>query len=912
MKANPDHTATKVLYVLSSHWDREWYQTFQGFRARLVDMLDEILEGFREGELKGPFATDGQVIPLIDYLEMRPERTEEVRALVARGLLDAGPWYVQPDEWLVSGESLLRNLEIGAALCRELGGQPLRAGLCQDQFGHVGQLPQILRGFGITTAFVLRGTGIDAGKNAYALWRGADGSELVCHLFSCIGYGNFAHQVRGVGDYDTTPGREEIRARAEAYLRSEAERGGGGQVLFYDGGDHLSWDRTTYGELFGGEVAQVAGVPLAHASLNEFAEGMEALRGRDLPVMHGELRAASRLPVHLDQSFLIPGVLSSRIGLKQANARCEESLTRWAEPMAVAAEILAGRPYPSRELEVAWQWLLQNHAHDSICGCSIDAVHADMEYRFAQSRDIAGIVTERSLEALATLVSPAVGGEGTLSVSVFNPLPHRRKGVFELTLELPAGWPMFGEHFFFEMQPAFRIHGPGGEEIPYQRLDQRLNRTRTKAKGVKFPQELKVHEVRVALELDLPATGCIALGVLPEPLNPPAPVWPRLAPPTRHNLGAGLAEGPATLSNGLVRITAEADGSLTLTDLRTGESYPGVLVFEDCTDIGDGWFHGIALNDTLFSSLGCRRSTAVAHDGALLSTLLLNYTMEIPRRHDFAGGRRSPETVALEIGVRATLRRDDPAVRFEVTVVNNSEDHRLRVSFLTGTSATTFHSDSAFDVVEREVALPADGHLYRELPVETVPQRSWTAVRGAGRALAIVAPGMHEAAVGDKPGRPLHLTLFRSTRRTVLTDGEPGGQCLGTMGFHFLVVLGACAQSDDTLCRLSAESETGIRALHGPAVPGHPSSFSLLEVTGGAQCSALRKRNEAWELRLWNPRATDAVAAVRLAPAAAPGGALVTPRDLGGRPEGSSEPLEGAKEFPLRPKQILNLAITRR
>jgi alpha-mannosidase/mannosylglycerate hydrolase len=171
---------------------------------------------------------------------------------------------------------------------------------------------------------------------------------------------------------------------------------------------------------------------------------------------------------------------------------------------------------------------------------------------------------------------------------------------------------------------------------------------------------------------------------------------------------------------------------------------------------------------------------------------------------------------------------------------------------------------------------------------------------------------MHEAAVGDKPGRPLHLTLFRSTRRTVLTDGEPGGQCLGTMGFRFLVVLGACAQSDDTLCRLSAESETGIRALHGPVVPGHPSSFSLLEVSGGAQCSALRKRNEAWELRLWNPSATDAVAAVRLAPAAAPGGALVTPRDLGGRPEGSSSPLEGAKEFPLRPKQILNLAITRR
>ena len=905
-----NRTATKALYVLGTHWDREWYETFQVYRARLVDVLDDVLAGFREGTLKGPYTMDGQVIPLIDYLEMRPERTEELRALVAAGRIDAGPWYVQPDEWLVSGESLIRNLEIGASLCREMGGEPLRAGLCQDQFGHVGQLPQILRGFGIATAFVLRGTGIDASQNAYALWRGADGSELVCHLFSCIGYGNFAHQVRGVGDYDTTPGPDEIRARAEAYLQGEVARGGGGQVLFYDGGDHLAWDRITYEELFGGEAAEVAGVPLIHASLAEFADGMEALRGRDLPVMSGELRTASRLPVHLDQSFLIPGVLSSRVGLKQANARCEESLTRWAEPMAVAAEALSGVPYPSRELEVAWQWLLQNHAHDSICGCSIDAVHRDMEFRFAQSRGIAEIVTKRSLEALAARMSPAVGGEGVLAVSVFNSLPHARHGVFEITLELPVGWPMFGEAFFFEMQPAFRIHGPDGTEIPYQRLGQQLNRTRYKAKGVKFPQELKVHEVRVALELELPAMGGITLGVVREPLNPPAPVWPQLAPPTRHNLGVGIAEGPATLANGLVRIAAQADGSLELTDLRSGQIYPGALVFEDCADIGDGWYHGTAVNDAVFSSIGSLKSTALEHDGALLSSLVLRYAMAIPRRHDFATGRRSAETAALEIEVKATLRRDDPTVRFEVKVNNNCEDHRLRVSFLTGTSVSNFCSDSVFDVVTREVALPADGHLFRELPVETVPQRSWSAVRGDGRALALVAPGMHEAAVGNKPGRPLHLTLFRGTRRTVLTDGEPGGQCLGTLEFQFLLALGACAESDHTLCRLSAECEAGIRAIHHPATAGHPSSFSLLEVSDGAACSAFRKRNNAWELRLWNPLGSAAETTVALSPQATLGAALVTRRELDGQASGPPEPAQGAKKFQLAPKQVINLAFT--
>ncbi len=900
--------SAKAIYVLATHWDREWYETFQGFRARLLDTLDSILEGFHNLSLKGPFTMDGQAIPILDYLEMRPEKTEEVRGLIAEGLIEVGPWYVQPDEWLVCGESLIRNLEIGFSVCRQLGGEPLKVGLCQDQFGHISQLPQILRGFEIDTAFLMRGTGIDASKTSYALWRGADGSELICYLFSGIGYGNFAHQVRRVGDYNARPTPQEIRIWAEAYYKAEEFRGGGAPVLFYDGGDHLQWDRSAYAVLFQDEPANVGGRPLTHGSLRDFAEEMQRVRSRELAVMDGELRKASRLPVHLDQSFLIPGVLSSRVKLKQENARCEALLTRWAEPMAVTAEALCGINYPSTEIEVAWKWLLQNHAHDSICGCSIDAVHRDMEFRFAQAQGIANIVTKRSLEALAARMSPAVCGKDGLTASVFNPLPHRRCGVFELTLELPVGWPMFGEAFFFEMQPAFRIYGPDGVEIPYQRLGQQLNRTRYKAEGVKFPQELKVHEVRVALPLDLPAMGGIALGIVPEPLNPPAPVWPQLAPPTRYDLGAGMAESPATLANGLVQIHILADGSLTLTDLRTGEVYPGALVFEDSADIGDGWYHGTAVNNATFSSIGSLKSVAVEHDGALLSSLLLRYSMSIPRRYDFATGRRSTETASLEIEVKATLRRGDPSVHFHLLVHNNCEDHRLRVRFLTGTTAPTFCSDSTFDVVTREVALPPDKHLYRELPVETVPQRTWTAVRGTGRALAVVAPGMHEVAVGNTVGRPLYLTLYRSTRRTVLTDGEPGGQCLGTLEFRFVITLGACAESDQTLCKLSAECEAGIQIIHRAPTPGYPSSFSLLEVTGDVAFSSFRKRNGGWELRLWNPHGHASEAVVTLK--SAQKDTLVTQRRLNGQSNGISVSAQGEKIFKLDPKQILNIAYT--
>ena len=95
-----------VHYVLSTHWDREWYRTFQDFRYRLVQLLDNVFEGWENGELKGPFQTDGQAIILEDYLEVRPEKRSLVREYLENGNLVAGPWYVLPDEFIVSGESL--------------------------------------------------------------------------------------------------------------------------------------------------------------------------------------------------------------------------------------------------------------------------------------------------------------------------------------------------------------------------------------------------------------------------------------------------------------------------------------------------------------------------------------------------------------------------------------------------------------------------------------------------------------------------------------------------------------------------------------------------------------------------------------------------------------------------------------
>ena len=68
---------------------------------------------------------------------------------------------MEPDEFPVSGEALIRNLLFGEQTGEKLGGI-VKVGWLPDTFGHVAQLPQILRNFGIDNLIFSRGLGDQA------------------------------------------------------------------------------------------------------------------------------------------------------------------------------------------------------------------------------------------------------------------------------------------------------------------------------------------------------------------------------------------------------------------------------------------------------------------------------------------------------------------------------------------------------------------------------------------------------------------------------------------------------------------------------------------------------------------------------------------------------------------------------
>src|SRR3954471_24126142 len=166
------------IVVGHTHWDREWYLPFEGFRARLVAMLDGLIDILERDPSFKCFVLDGQTIMLDDYLEVRPEAAQQVRDMVSAGRLVIGPWYTAVDTFLPDPESLVRNLQIGRWEAHRYGHEPMQVGHLPDTFGFNGQLPQILQHFGIGSAFAWRGFHPENTAAAF-WWESPDGSRVL-------------------------------------------------------------------------------------------------------------------------------------------------------------------------------------------------------------------------------------------------------------------------------------------------------------------------------------------------------------------------------------------------------------------------------------------------------------------------------------------------------------------------------------------------------------------------------------------------------------------------------------------------------------------------------------------------------------------------------------------------------------
>ncbi len=392
----------RAFVIPHTHWDREWYERFEAYRARLVPMVSRLLDLLERDSDFRSFTFDGQTIAIQDYLEKRPADRPRVEALVKKERLFIGPWHVLADLLLVSGESIVRNLQEGLRSAGELG-RAARVAYVADPFGHPAQLPQILRAFGYETYVFARGMGDEGEAVGSEFWWVAPSGDRVRAAHLVDHYSN-ALPLVGRADEDSAALRRRVRAKTARILDRLTPYANGDALLLMVGDDHVE----AYARLPEAvrEMRHVfPNVDARIASLEEFAAAMPPLQHD----VSGEIASGRYRPI-------LRGVNSTRVWIKQENVACERLLLERCEPL----DALTGGT-AREELRDLWRMLLQNHPHDSICGCSIDAVHdVDMAPRFAYVREHGEALAGRLLERLA--------GRGTAPM-LWNPLPWSREAV---------------------------------------------------------------------------------------------------------------------------------------------------------------------------------------------------------------------------------------------------------------------------------------------------------------------------------------------------------------------------------------------------------------------------------------------------------------------------------------------------
>ncbi|MDX9974743.1 MAG: glycoside hydrolase family 38 C-terminal domain-containing protein [FCB group bacterium] len=849
----------KAFYCVGTHWDREWYEPFQEFRMWLVELIDGLLDLMEKEPEFRVFHLDGQTIVIEDYLRVRPERREQLLKFMHEGRIAAGPWYNLPDEWLISGESFVRNLMKGRRICRDLGVTPLNFAYTPDQFGHIAALPMIMAGFGLEAGIIWRGTQ-DENYPGHFVWVGPDGSRMVTtKLVDKGSYADFDFLARrpimeaGFSD-------ESFKEHFEPYIELVKSRTPSPVYMLLDAIDHQAPDPSML-RMVREIKKRYPKVDLKWGRLDEYAA--ELLKHKHLfEERTGELREPARDAKRVGQ-YLIVHTISSRYPIKQSNDRCSALMEKWAEPYALMQAMEGGSPI-LRYLDLAWEYLLKNHPHDSICGCSIDQVHRDMVYRFDQCRQIADGVVRR---AVAELGKADEKEDSLRNLVVHNPLPFARKGVFEISVPFPANWP----HAYVdglgtgERLNKFLLLDAEGNRVPFQMrgIDRGLEHARLKSNGRK--QAACGDTYHLAVEMELPACGYTGLKLEP-------------TEEATRNYGS-LREGPMTATNEFFTFAMNPNGTGDLWHHDSDVDYSDLFLYEDSGDAGDGWTRGPIVADKVVLGPGARVTTAVEEDHALRTVFRVEREFDLPKRMERRIWRRGEEKETLRIVDRIYVEKGAPYLRVRTTVENTCEDHRLRVLFPTLFETAESFADTPFAVVKRDVAAPEGAERWQE---RVNPEKAFTSFFGvqgrwgyredADTGLAVLSPfGLHEYAIehAHAGASTLALTLFRSTWKTVNTAGEPDGELLGSMDFEYFLLPYKGGFDAVAALRTIAEAQAGVQVHHAEAMPETTSFVELEE--GHCVVTALKPAADiaGGVVRLWNPGDGETVARLRFAKALA-------------------------------------------
>lgn len=753
----------KFAVISHTHWDREWYTPFENFRLRLVDLIDRLLK-IIEKDSSYIFHLDAQTVVLEDYLEIKPENEKLLKKYIKSGNIIIGPWYLQNDFYYTDGEATIRNLIRGNKIADKFGACS-KVGYAPDQFGNISQLPQILNDFGIDTFIFGRGYHKyvkDENGNVKEevnpiefIWRGADGSELLA-VFMKGWYNNAQHIP-----VETEQSVELLNDNYKNFEKQNVSD----MILLMNGVDHLEAQPDVNEAI---SNLKELGFDIKQYSLDEYVNYLKKYFNKnksELFVWEGALNKGS-------DGEMLKGCRSSRPYLKSENVKCEDLLENKIEPLYAYLEANGfNGVYPHGQLDYLWKTLLRNHPHDSICGCSRDAVHAHMEDSFARLQECGNDVLQRGMKILNAHTKNVKKSDENYQIVAFNPSEKAYSGVITGELKFLAD----------ENINDFAIYDENGNEIAYEIVSK--NQVKLDVTSpLNLPGVFDINKVKVRFNATVEACAIRSFAVVP------------------FDKGVVLSAAGDTVENDKYLIEINGN-NLTITDKISGEIYKNPFYIQDEADKGDSY---------IFSPSNCApmviepTSIKITENAVLRKTITVKFDYACAADYDYANDCRSAEKKDMSIALEISLNGNDATIELNSTVKNVCKQHRVRLGVRAGISGDTLITDSAFDWGEK--SLTDCGEVTKD---PTTCNSTFVTLSKESRGVSLFTQGLHEA---QKLGEDIMLTLVRATgaiSRSI--DFSIGGgenftasenNCLRTINARTGVVFG---KLNPTECYVSAK-----------------------------------------------------------------------------------------------------------
>lgn len=859
----------KVYVISNTHWDREWTKTFQESRLDLERMFNELFRLFKHDRSFKHFHLDAQTILLEDFLELHPDNAPQLKTLISEGKLLVGPWYTLPEMNVVDGECIVRNLLMGHKVADSFG-RTMKVGYTPTSTGQISQLPQIYLGFGIDNIIFYRGINQELTPTEY-FWEGSDGSRLLAirppqHFSRCNFWGHIylpaIHQYHdhveiskvtyiseggGLARLATSNSKEYKELTPKKCFNIE-EIGSGKKrmlddllpfatcpiLLAMDGHDQtFPHPETT--KIIEELNRHEDGFTWLHGSLEDFIiEIRQCLKRRkDHLTIKGEMRHTNRSQPR-NAAHLYPAVISTKYQVKNKNRIIENLLIKKIEPAAILSFAL-GNTYPVKNISLLWKWLLANHSHDAINGCTIDQVTDDVLHRYNDCETMGTGTLGRSLmEIVSSIDTKQFSPEANL-IGFFNFLPFKTKTISSITIDIN------------ETEPTGNIYlkDANGQDQVLQ--ISKSYKTTCSVNKTGFTRQMPVTRFHAYADPGvMSGMGYKTFEIVSGKKG-------------QRNAKALLAN-KNTLENKFLKAVFEDNGTISLTDKKNGQTYRQLHYFTDEGETGNAWVSEKPQNNKVFDSRNGQTTVSCLENGPLFASMQIQTAMKLPSCCENDYIQRSDTYQEFIIDTVVSLHKHSQYLSFTTNLQNTVKDHKLQMHFALGSEVRKYFARMPFDVIERQCPKAYEPE-WTEKPDLHDPNQGFIGLYTGNRGIAVFNHALYESGISNTSNGTISITLLRCFQQygnwSKVRWKDLQFQNPGHYTFHYAVYPFSGDWESGGVYENYIHFSNNLEAMQFTAMPGHqPPELSMIEIIGkGVYASTIKlaENRNSILVRLYNP-----------------------------------------------------------